>query len=308
MKAVKKVLLIDIDSKIPNLALMKISTFYKSKGCEVGFDVRDPDVVYASVVFEKNKHKVDGLQFYYPDAEIHVGGSGYDLSIKLPDEIECLKPDYDLYPDCDYSLGFTTRGCIRKCHFCIVPEKEGIFRIVQHPREWHDPRFKKIVFLDNNILADKAWFLEVANWCIENKLSAQFTQGLDIRLVDEEIGKILLKIKHFKGLFFAWDILKDEEIIKEKIALLKSVGFTNSMLKHKVQFYIYVDSDSEYDSGVYRCMELKKLSCSPYVMYNVRNPPTRRIQDLRRWANLKWLFWGVDMDEYYSHKKPVKQS
>lgn len=68
-----KVLLVDVDSKIPNLALMKVSAYHKDQGHEVGFHISEPDLVYASVVFTKHKHRVDGLQFYYPDAKIRIG-------------------------------------------------------------------------------------------------------------------------------------------------------------------------------------------------------------------------------------------
>jgi hypothetical protein len=103
----------------------------------------------------------------YPDIPIDIGGSGYDLHKTLPDEIENLKPDYTLYPESDYSIGFSSRVCFRKCHFCIVHEKEGQFRRVQHPQQWHNPEYNKIVFLDNNILTDKKWFMKVTNWCLE---------------------------------------------------------------------------------------------------------------------------------------------
>lgn len=280
---------------------MKLSTHYKNNGDNVGFIVQDPDIVYASVVFEQNKHKVDGLPFYYPNAEIHIGGSGYDLSSKLPDEIEYLKPDYSLYSNIDFSIGYTSRGCIRNsttCPFCIVPKKEGKFKIVQHPEEWYDPVYDKIVFLDNNILADKKWFFKIVNWCIDRNLAVWFTQGLDIRRMDEEVARTILKMKVYRGIFFAWDHIEDEAIIKEKIQLLKNVGFKKSKLRNEVQFYAYVDSDVEYESGVYRCRELKKLGCNPFVMFNIKNKPTPRIQALRRWANKKQLFWSIDIDEY----------
>ena len=169
-----KVLLIDIDSKIPNLALMKISAYYKSRGDNVGFTNTDnPDMIYASVIFRKNKHKVDGIPFMYPGAKIEIGGPGYDLKKTLPDEIEFGKPDYSLYPECDYSIGFSSRGCIRNtktCPFCIVPIKEGAFRRNQHPEEWYNSNFDKIIFLDNNILADPEWFFEITGLCIEKNL------------------------------------------------------------------------------------------------------------------------------------------
>ena len=129
----KRILLIDVDSKIPNFALMKISTYHKSLGGNVllthGSQVKFtdiPDRIYASIIYKKNKHVLDYLLSAYPGADIDIGGSGYDLHKELPPEIECKQPDYSLYPECDYSIGFSSRGCFRKCHFCIVHEKKVI--------------------------------------------------------------------------------------------------------------------------------------------------------------------------------------
>lgn len=69
-------LLIDCDSKIPNLALMHISAWRKSEGLETGWNVQDPSEVWASIIFEKNKHMADGLKFLYPNAMIDIGGGG----------------------------------------------------------------------------------------------------------------------------------------------------------------------------------------------------------------------------------------
>ena len=144
----KRILLVDVDSTIPNLALMKISSFYKSKGDNVKLvkiklkrhkdgtlkegikvDLSDkPDKIYISVIFKKNKQVVDDLVSQHSDITFDIGGSGYDLHKTLPDEIENMKPDYTLYPDNDASIGFSSRGCFRKCGFCIVHEKEGAFR------------------------------------------------------------------------------------------------------------------------------------------------------------------------------------
>jgi hypothetical protein len=215
-----KVLLIDIDSTISNIALMKISTFYKLKRYEVGFNVSDPDIVYASVIFSKHKHLVDGLHFFYPNAKIIKGGSGYDITSKLPDEIEYLKPDYSLYPDTDFSIGYSSRGCNRNCSFCIVPQKEGKFTRWQHPQRFHAHRFNKIMFLDNNILLDKEWFFKVSKYCTDRSLKVWFTQGLDIRLLDDLVAKQLSELDHWKGFHFAFDDSKLELIIREKCKLL----------------------------------------------------------------------------------------
>jgi len=100
----KRILLIDVDSKIPNFALMKISAYHKSLGGNVllthGSQVKFtdiPDRVYASIIYKKNKHVLDYLLSAYPGADIDIGGSGYDLRKELPPEIECMQPDYSLY-------------------------------------------------------------------------------------------------------------------------------------------------------------------------------------------------------------------
>jgi hypothetical protein len=243
----KRILLIDVDSRIPNLALMKISAWHKEHddnvlllhGSQIVLSDK-PNKVYASIIFKKNAHALDHLSSAYPDIDINIGGSGYDLKKELPSEMENIKPDHTLYPEFDYSIGFSSRGCIRStktCPFCIVPIKEGKFRRVAHPEEWYVPEYDKIVFLDNNILADKEWFMEITAWCIETKLKVWFTQGLDIRKLDEEIALRLLEMKHYKMISFAWDHIEDEAIIREKIELLKQTGFTKNKLRAKVQFY-----------------------------------------------------------------------
>jgi len=117
--------------------------------------------------------------------------------------------------------------------------------------------------------------MKITDWCISKGLKAWFTQGFDIRFVDEEIARCLYKIRnHHHMITFAWDNLADEPTIREKIELLKQAGFTKNMLRARIQFYVYVDSDEDYESGIYRCRELKKLNCNSYVMYNIDNIAT----------------------------------
>lgn len=306
------IMLLDIDSKMPNLALMKISAYHKNMGDKISLIVlgknikgdnikySHPNKVYMSVIFKKSKflaeNVVSSFKMTYSNIEsIDIGGSGCNLNKKLSDEIEYIKPDYNLYRNCDSSYGFTTRGCNRSCKFCIVPKKEGLFRIWQHPSRFYDERFNKITFFDNNILFDKEWFVEVCNFCIDRNLKVWFNQGLDIRLLDENDVELLMKLKRVEMFEFAWDDIKLESVVEQKIQMLKDCGMNT---RQHVQFYVYVDSDDEFESGLYRCNKLKEWKVNAFVMFNIDRPRTQRIQNLMRWANRKHYFWKLSYDEY----------
>ena len=126
-----KVGLIQIDGKLPNLALMKLARFHKNKGDNI-------------TILDLSTHKFDRLY----GSKIFMGGSGYDIKSILPEGIEAQIPDYKSFKT-DYSIGFTTRGCIRDCGFCIIKEKEGEFRDVDFSWIKHS----KVLLLDNNFLA-----------------------------------------------------------------------------------------------------------------------------------------------------------
>lgn len=204
-----------------------------------------------------------------------------------------MKPDYDLYPECDYSMGFTTRGCIRECDFCVVPKKEGKLCRWQHPKNFHNTEFDKIKLLDNNILADKNWFYEVTDWILENDLQVDFNQGLDIRLMDQDLADRLGKLDYFKTLKFAWDHPEDQQHIEDGIYMLKD---TDINLRSDVQFCVLVNFNTTHKEDLYRCRKLKEWGTNPFVMqYEDGDYFTKH---LARWANRKWIFWSTDFKDY----------
>lgn len=299
-----KILLIDVDSTIPNLALMKISSYYKQQGCEVGFSVTDPDLVYSSIIFKKNRHLADGLAFFYPNAKIDVGGSGYDLKKELPPEIDAIAPDYDLYPECDYYLGFTTRGCIRNCHFCIVRTKEGPFRKICDVSEICTGRdFKNCVLMDNNILADKQHFLDTAEWLRSHNIAVDFNQGLDARLMDEEIAQTLASLRAFRSWRIAFDSMAYKDDVIKAISMMRDAGIS---LKHNLMCYVYCHSDDDVPDAVDRCRILKNEGVTAFSMLNADAPKSSRMQKLKNWTR-PWAFWSCDYEEYSkAYKKEGK--
>lgn len=127
------------DSKIPNLAAMRISTYHKERGDEVWLNMplMPADKTYASILFEWTQK---------PIADV-LGGPGVDPSIRLPRAIEACRPDYSLYSEMDYSLGYTYRACHRGCSFCKVKDMN---EPTEHYSIWHfhDRRFRKIALID----------------------------------------------------------------------------------------------------------------------------------------------------------------
>jgi len=285
------VLLIDVDSKIPNLALMKISAYHKKRGDQVGFNIGDPDRVYASIVFSKNKWKGNGIKSMYPDAIVNVGGSGFSLDNKLPNEIEHNMPDYDIY-NLDYSMGFATRGCIRKCDFCFVPKKEGGIKINADIFEFWDQKHKHIMLLDNNILAIPDHFKNIANQLIENNLTVDFNQGLDIRLINNENANILSKLRVKPSLRFAFDDISYEKEVRRGIKILKTKDINHS------NFYVLVGYNTTIKEDMKRLETLKDLDQRAYVMRYDKCRGKRIYNDLASWANQPQFFMKYPFEKY----------
>lgn len=256
-----KVSLVDLDinrwtrRKFPNLALMKLSAYYKAKRYEVSLnDIYLADMIYASCVFTWNsKWAVKVPQ------TAHIGGSGISLSETLPDDIEHIMPDYDLYSGVDFSMGYTSRGCIRDCPWCKVRAKEGPITAWASPREFWNPKHSRLIFLDNNTLA--------APNCRETLIEAaaipavvDFNQGNDIRLVDDEKAALLRNIKT-QTLRFAFDSLSYESSVRRGIAYLLKAGFTSRHLS----FYALIGFPGD-DTWLERMKILASFNVNVYPM------------------------------------------
>ena len=196
----KGVLLIDVDGWLPNLALMKLSRYFKRHHRPVllrrGVAIADrADTVYASCIFAlpTSAKKVANLRERYGD-KLNVGGSGVDLTLRLPPEIEAELPDFSLYPELgDRAIGFLTRGCPKRCSFCIVPKKEGPLRQVSDLDGLLQGR-RQLILLDDNLLAHPQaveWFEEM----VRRDLAVNFNQTLDLSLLTPETAALLRRLR-----------------------------------------------------------------------------------------------------------------
>ena len=224
---------------------------------------------------------------------IVFGGTGSgNLNSVLPDEVENLDPDYSVYPQNNESFGFITRGCIRKCPFCVVPEKEGLIRqvstisaIVKH---------KKVNFLDNNILAFNN-HLDVLKELVEKRTYCRFMQGLDIRLVTKENGELLSKLRYLKEYTFAFDDIKYFECIKEKLK------FLNWRHEWQLRFFVYCHPDMKISTVLFRINWLKKQKILPYLMRDIscwKSDNSNFYVDLAGYTNQPGIFKLYEFEEY----------
>lgn len=283
-----KIGLVDIDGKIPNLALMKLSAHHKLCGDTV--ELTSPlfadgyDTIYASKIFDFSELPI------LPDKAV-VGGSGFDLSVKLDDAIEGLPPDYSLYPDYDYAIGYTTRGCNRSCPWCVVPEKEGKFHIIQDDirRFWVGQ--KKIMLLDNSLNTSEDHFINICNQLIEKKLQTDFNQGLDIRYITDSQAKALSRVRLWKQVHFAWDNIGIEKSVVRGIEILKK-----HMPLSRVMFYVLIGFNTTPEEDLYRVETLRKLGVDPFVMPYVKHDDYQR--RFARWVNHKAIFKTVQWEQY----------
>jgi hypothetical protein len=293
-----KILLVQVDGKLPNLALMKISSYYKSKGHETGFAYANPDKVYVSCIFSKNVFHARGIRHYYPNAEFHIGGPGLGRPNHLPKEMDGVMPDYSLYPDINYSVGYTQRGCPNACPFCIVPQLEGSFHEVAPISAFHNPNFNNLLLYDNNFFYSKLW-KEKLDYIHDHDLRVSFNQGLDARLMDEEKSVALAETKAYdlsfrtRRHYFSWDLVENEVPILAGLQRVIDAG----VKPYTIMVYMLVGFNTTHDQDEYRFHKLRELGVDPFAMLfnNRKNDPWLR--HFGRWVN-KRVYKSCSFEEY----------
>jgi len=263
------------DAPKHNLALMKISTCHRNRGDEVKLNMPlwPADYRYGSYIFENStRFTVDS-----------IGGIAVGPKMKLPEEIEKLKPDYSLF-NLDHSLGYTFRDCYRKCPFCKV---RLLRQDLLHHSIWdfHEKRFDTIELLNNNTFFDTLWeytFKEI----YEAKLKI-IEHGMDLRLLDDHKVWWIKRLMWKNNPKFAWDQMKDKKKIIKGLRLLQ---------KYKIEGMIYVlmGFDTTMEENIYRCEVINSLGSKPFPMLY---KPTKELRRFRRMIYLR----------YYSRYKSIKE-
>ncbi len=289
--------LIQIDGKVPNIALMKIASFHASQGDSVEWwhgPLFPYEKIYVSKIFDfSDDHLI-------PENAIK-GGTGYSVTKRLPEEMDILNHSggWFLYPKYPNHIGFSERGCRLKCSFCVVPEKDGkptpdlsIQELLSNPHGED-----RLVLLDDDFLGHPE-SLNIFQELIDLKLQVCFLQGLNIRIITDKQASLLSQLK-FKGLSFknkrvtfAWDRYKDLKSVKAGFDRCIRAGIR----PYQMQFFVLIGYDSEQWQDRERVETIRKWGADPFVMaFQKDDIYQRRFQ---RWVNHRAIFNTVSFEEY----------
>lgn len=311
--------------RFPNLACEKISGYWKERGATVelkldyeNFD--DYDQVFVSKVFTDTPVP----EWLCETEKIHIGGTGFyfDKAPNLPDEIEHHMPDYRLYDEwiksevergkqtaqlsgkpfneksfmlqfkeyTDYCIGFLTRGCFRKCKFCVNQKFDHVF--VHSPlEEFYYDECKKICLLDDNFFGCPRWEELLAELQATGK-RFKFKQGLDERLLTEKKCELLFSSNYDGDFTFAFDNIRDYDLIHEKLKMIRRYSASRN-----IKFYVLTGFEStdhvDIENAFKRIALLLRYECLPYLMrYQDKNDtPWKRSKyaglyiAMARWCN-----------------------
>jgi hypothetical protein len=311
--------------RFPNLACMKISGYYKELGHTVilktDYDnFKTFDKVFISKVFTDTPIETDILKL----RNVEYGGTGFyfDKAPNLPIEIEHHMPDYHLYDEwvneqiekgknrnefkeyLDYSIGFITRGCFRKCGFCVNQNYNHVFS--HSPLiEFYDSTRKKICLLDDNFFGFKDWKTSLQELQSTGK-QFKFKQGMDERILNDEKCEMLFNSKYDGTFTFAFDNIEDTPLIEKKLQLIRK--YTNKI----PMFYVLCgfDRNNNYDEEYWkqdivdtfeRIKILMKYKCLPYIMRFNRyeeSPYRGMYINFARWCNQPSFFKKKSYREY----------
>jgi len=308
-----RVLLIQLDGKLPNIALMRIASHHRQRGdtCELRFGAQferglwdEFGAVYGSAIFVKTRPLVARLLTVYPQAI--VGGTGYDVRSSVESYgITTQDLDYSLYPNFRPSIGFTQRGCRLRCPFCVVPEKEGRVRVERTIREiWRgEPWPREILLLDNDFFGQPQWRDRIRE-IHDGGFKVCFTQGINCRCLTEDAAEAIGSVDYrddsmqVRRIYTAWDSKADEEQVFAGLNRLVKYGVKPDQIM--VYMLIGYWAGETHDDRDYRRKRLREFGARPYPMPYVRTP---ELVGFQRWVvgaydkRVPWKRWSASAFE-----------
>lgn len=297
------ILLLHLDGKLPNIALMRLAAHHRDLGHSVELRqagnaraieprLDDPqwDAVFASLIFERTRPLAERVRQVYPRAVL--GGTGWDLAATLEAlGVTTRRQDYSDYPAWRSSIGFTQRGCRLRCSFCVVPRKEGAVREENTISElWRgEPHPREVLLLDNDFFGQPNWAARIAE-LRDGQFKVSFSQGINARMLNDESAAAIASVDYRddsmreRRIYTAWDNRKDEARLFAGLDALVRHG----VKPRHIMVYIlvgYWPGETHADRD-YRRARLRDFGALPYPMPFERTPELLGFQ--------RWVIGGYD--------------
>lgn len=298
-----RVLLLQLDGKLPNIALMRIAAHHRERGNHVEFRrsfsqasvqvglFDDFDIVYASTIFTRTRHIAEALRQARPDAVI--GGTGWDMTRTVESlGINTLEQDYSIYPEYPHSIGFSQRGCRLKCGFCVVPKAEGRVRTEQTIRQiWRgEPHPRNIHLLDNDFFGQPEWADRIAEMRAGD-YRVSFNQGINARTIDHRQAYAISTVRYFdddfkkRQMYTAWDNAKDGKRLFFGLRALRRWINPDDIMVYMLIGYWPGETHADREL---RRWKLRNFGCRPFPMAYIdeRTTPAqeKELRGFQRWV------------------------
>jgi len=297
------VLLLQLDGKLPNIALMRIAAHHRDLADDITLrragnlaaiepHLDDPrfDRVYASLIFERTRPLGERVRAIWPAALI--GGTGWNVEASLEElGITTTRQDYSVYPSYTRSIGFTQRGCRLRCGFCVVPKKEGAVREEQTIAQlWRGaPWPRELILLDNDFFGQPRWRDRIDE-IRTGRFAVSYNQGINARMLTDETAAAIASTDYrddgFRQprLYTAWDNAKDEARLFAGLDALVKYG----VRPRHIMVYMLVGywPGETFAQNDYRRRRLREFGALPYPMVFTRpgHAPSRELQGFQRWV------------------------
>ena len=286
-----KIGIINIEPSINNTAYMQIACYYRSTGHAVVWWRPETQNQYSHVFCSSIFNYTDKSKI--PE-DVICGGTGFDVSSRLSRVIENSDLDYSIYPNCETSYIWFSRGCNRNCPWCVVQEKEGKIHPVRIKNL--NQLGKSITVCDNSFFENPNW--ETAVFCLKEMDLPCDIQGIDVRTITARQAFMLSKLRRAKDkrIKIAWDDPFDEAKIIDGINRI-----IQYIRPHDLMCYVLIGFAGCPEQDLYRINLLRRFKISPFVMPFDKNDFYQK--NFARWVNHKAVFNAVTWKKYFEQQQ-----
>jgi hypothetical protein len=251
-------------------------------------------------IFEWSEKKAKLLKGNFGKVEIGGTGTGRKTTVEqfLGYQGDYKHFDYSVYPNFQYSIGHTQKGCTNKCTFCCVPEFEGANVPYMEVSEiYRDGTPKRVIFIDNDFQSRKNWQAQCLQ-IMALDLKVAFIQGINIRKITDEHVEYFKEIRFMdkkferKKFYCAWDNELDKKRVMKGVELLVNgtslnhgditpYMLTNYDFKSKKAIGSLADGDWK------RLWAMAEIGIRPYCMVWGKHqlPPNHELKVFQNWIN-----------------------